>query len=221
MATFYGHTFYGYTSYGYTYYGAWPRVEVLRCAGPLDLDDPEDLEGALVVGHDDPHRLPEGTCGSSAVMESEAMARADGEEVEEVEEVEEDGLRSLRSLRSLRRRRTRGTGGSRSAPAAAPRATALAACLTISSGDCGTRGSRVVAASDTIFGDCETRLETGGRRVVAQSASAAGQSPTSIPRAEHRISAPTQRGEGVLRNNGRKEFSLVRSSTETLGVCRR
>ena len=96
----------------------------------------------------------------------------------------------------------------RSAPAAAPRATALAACLTISSGDCGTRGSRVVAASDTIFGDCETRLETGGRRVVAQSASAAGQSPTSIPRAEHRISAPTQRGEGVLRNNGPATSSI-------------
>ena len=63
---------------GYTYYGAWPRVEVLRCAGPLDLDDPEDLEGALVVRHDDPHRLPEGTCGSSAVMESEAVGRAGG-----------------------------------------------------------------------------------------------------------------------------------------------
>ena len=57
---------------------AWPRVEVLRCAGPLDLDHTEDFEGALVVGHDDPHRLPEGTCGSSAVMESEAVGRAGG-----------------------------------------------------------------------------------------------------------------------------------------------
>lgn len=90
----------------------------------------------------------------------------------------------------------------RSAPAAAPRATALAACLTISSGDCGTRGSRVVAASDTIFGDCGTRLpplETGGRRVVAQSASAAGHRPTSI--AKMRCTAPTQREEkGCLKN---------------------
>eukprot|EP00964_Phaeocystis_antarctica_P132612 scaffold96741_cov64-Phaeocystis_antarctica.AAC.4 len=85
----------------------------------------------------------------------------------------------------------------RSAPAAAPRATALAACLTISSGDCGTRGSRVVAASDTIFGDCGTRLpplETGGSRVVAQSAIAAGHRPR---RSIAKMRADTARGEGA------------------------
>ena len=100
----------------------------------------------------------------------------------------------------------------RSAPAAAPRATALAACSTISSGDCGTRGSRAVGSA-TIVGGCRTRPT----RVGAQGASATCHRPTTSiledASADPRARCPrSASGGGGIDRTSREDASALLAS---------